>query len=114
MNRERLQVLADFLLTVPVEKFDLATWDCGTTACAVGHACQIPEFKKAGLRLIGGSPKCSISFDGWYGRYAAQYFFDLTFKKIEDLFFADTYPKEDRKNPLAVRTRILELLDSTA
>ena len=60
--RNRLLKLADFLDTVPPERFDYARWvgeswqgdpdlSCGTTACALGWASTIPEFRKLGLRL---------------------------------------------------------------
>jgi hypothetical protein len=71
MKTERLLKLADFLDTVPNSRFNIWSWTshasgegdtstavkalgvarhhCGTTACAVGWACTIPEFKAAGL-----------------------------------------------------------------
>lgn len=69
MNIERLTILAKFLETVQDNKLDLYSWrnntatvinsydvldealihDCNTTACAMGWACVIPEFKAAGL-----------------------------------------------------------------
>jgi len=63
VSNRRLLKLADFLQNeVKSEKFDLATFatleadtlkhGCGTTACAVGWACSIPSFKKAGLKLF--------------------------------------------------------------
>jgi hypothetical protein len=53
---KRLLRLADHLDTVKNEDFDLTTWhrnrgSCGTVACAVGHACTIPSFRRAGLFL---------------------------------------------------------------
>lgn len=53
MNRDRLQKLADHLRTVPPEQFDMSFWWCGTAGCAAGHACQIPEFREAGLVIYG-------------------------------------------------------------
>ncbi len=61
-SRRRLLVLADFLETLPPERFDYGRWageswkgkpdlSCGTTACALGWATTIPEFRKLGLRL---------------------------------------------------------------
>lgn len=49
MNAERLLALATLLDTIPAGAFDLRDWDCGTTACAIGHACRDPEFQKLGL-----------------------------------------------------------------
>lgn len=70
MNKERLLKLAEFLETNPQIEghFDLAVWrkainldpaknlvtdeqlhSCGTSACAVGWACSMPEFQAKGL-----------------------------------------------------------------
>lgn len=67
MDVERLTILAKFLETVPDDKLNMLSWrnnvakndvevsdedlihDCNTTACAMGWACTIPEFKEAGL-----------------------------------------------------------------
>ena len=73
MNREtsraRLVKLAEFLKTVPEDRFDMSTWvwlrgrlpkhidereSCGTGGCALGWATAIPEFRKAtGIRIAG-------------------------------------------------------------
>lgn len=56
MNVERLTKLAEFLEGVPPEHFDMRIWgtdaECGTSGCAIGWACQVPEFKDAGLALV--------------------------------------------------------------
>ena len=72
-QRKRLEKLAEFLKTVPPEKFDMEQWmdtedatdatersrdvpvdanACGTVGCAMGWATTIPSFRKAGLRLF--------------------------------------------------------------
>ena len=70
MKKRRLLKLADFLDTVPRNKFDIGRWfspvgegavfpvgeipvvgACNTTACAAGWATTIPTFKRAGLHL---------------------------------------------------------------
>ncbi len=59
---DRLLLLADFLDKLPPERFNYAAWvghdwkemedlSCGTTACALGWAATMPEFRKLGLRL---------------------------------------------------------------
>lgn len=52
--RGRLLKLAEFLRTVPSDKFNMETFSspCGTTACAAGWACEIPSFKRAGLHWL--------------------------------------------------------------
>lgn len=60
---DRLLKLADLLDTLPPNRFDYNEWvgknwkgnpdlSCGTTACALGWATTIPEFRELGLRLI--------------------------------------------------------------
>ena len=70
MNTDRLLKLAAHLRTVPPDSFNLSQWvapahngmdkdqvvnsivhSCGTVACAVGHACCMPEFNKQGLQF---------------------------------------------------------------
>lgn len=62
IHAERLLRLAEFLETVPKERFDLSSWvgedwggkqdlSCGTTACAMGWAATMPEFRELGLKI---------------------------------------------------------------
>ena len=50
-----LTLLADHMDTVNEKEFDMHHWyeikSCGTTACAIGHACQLEAFNEAGLSL---------------------------------------------------------------
>lgn len=61
-SNRRLLKLADFLDKLPPERFDYSSWvgddwggrqdlSCGTTACALGWATTMPEFRRLGLRL---------------------------------------------------------------
>ena len=123
MNNERLKVLADFLLTVPDEHFNLRDWRsrsawnkdeddssvddeelleyCGTTACAVGWACAIPTFKEAGLAFEGGN----VWFEGKYSWNAVQEFFGLYRIEALHLFSAFEYIDQS-KAPEDVANRI--------
>jgi hypothetical protein len=64
--KKRLLTLAKFLRTVPKKRFNMGYWaagkfcgkvneakhnQCGTAACAMGWACTIPAFRRAGLKL---------------------------------------------------------------
>lgn len=62
-GNRRLLKLAQFLKTVPAERFNMGVWvgddwkgdpdlSCGTSACALGWATVIPEFRRLGLRLV--------------------------------------------------------------
>lgn len=79
---ERLQRLADFLKSLPDEKFCMDSWsnDCGSVACAVGWACTLPEFNALGLKSIDHHPfyhEPGRLHQEW-GFDAAQKFFGLT------------------------------------
>lgn len=64
VQKRRLLKLADFLDALPPKRFDFSRWvgddwqgdeqlSCGTTACALGWAATIPEFRKLGVSLDG-------------------------------------------------------------
>lgn len=134
MNTQRLQTLATFLRTVPEEHFDLQSWrasddhelvsdealnslQCGTTGCAVGWACTIPEFKAEGLHW-------DVSDDGTtdypgYGKddtaeyatawEAVEVFFNINYDTADHLFSCGSY---DNNNATAneVADRIEEVI----
>lgn len=85
VGARRLNVLAEYLKSVPKEKFNLSSWArgypedlldtdkvkklsgyqkflnmCGTTGCAFGWATAIPEFRKAGLKLYSDYSRVPI------------------------------------------------------
>lgn len=67
--------------------FCMSTWvdsflNCGTSACALGWACKIPEFNKLGLRVEYYEP----IFEDEFGIYAGMNFFDLTEEESRGLF----------------------------
>ena len=72
VSKNRLNALADFLDTLPPKKFDFSkfasgtdlknTTECKTVGCALGWACTMPRFRKAGLSLF----KRSNSWDHIY------------------------------------------------
>lgn len=71
---ERLLLLAAFLEALAPAKFDFGEWvgsgwkgapelSCGTTACALGWACAIPEFRALGAVIRPGfnGPRLGIA-----------------------------------------------------
>lgn len=101
-GNKRLLKLADFLEKLHADKkrrkqFDYTNWvnralwkgkadlSCGTTACALGWATTIPEFRKAGLRLgKNGNPtlvgtRVPVS-------YAAEEIFGTTGAEFQTIF----------------------------
>ena len=114
MNRERLQQMVTMLRELPATNhigFDLGDWYCGTTACAVGHACLDPVFREQGLTLRqdfdGVCPVFGVH-DGWD---AVEMFFELSTAEAENLFYRPTYPEYGANTtPAHVADRIEELL----
>lgn len=114
MRLDRLETLAKHLETVPPETFNLGSWKCGTTACAMGHACSIPSFRRAGLRLekemewgeavFIPSFKCEQDFD------AAQRFFGISQSDSYHLFDPMEYPNYERTRKQTVINRIRKFI----
>lgn len=118
VNKERLEILADFLAKVPVNHFDLSSWicrssitqedliqhKCGTSACAVGWACTIPEFMEQGLSMHqSGLPM----FKGMSSWDAAEGFFGLIYDEAIALFSSESYmPDENGPEEVAFRIRM--------
>lgn len=114
MNTERLLRLANHLEQVVAPHpgtFDLGSWknECGTTYCAVGHACSIPELRAIGLRLSPSAEKGEFypEFNGLEGWCAVEVVFDLTSKEAYDLFSSDSYLKGTKPTDVARRIRDL-------
>lgn len=117
MNKERLITLADYLETVPSARFNMNTWgtdpECGTAGCAMGHACQIPEFSATGLRLIEKGDGDYIPEFGRHAEYmAAAAFFDLEYMQAISLFSPDCY-RAARPRPTTVARRIRRLAEAS-
>jgi hypothetical protein len=109
VSNQRLLLLADFLEVLPIDRFDYNHWvglnwkgapdlSCGTTACALGWACAMPEFQALGLQLSSDTqhvaqvakvinPKLGVPDDyGDHSLEAAMVTFGLTMPEAEYLF----------------------------
>lgn len=131
MFKKRLLILAEFLETkVPRRRFSMITWadgafcgrpnehehhECKTTACAMGWACTLPVFKKAGLKLVetypdpydGKAPRILALQDN-YDQHAAAEACGITYEQAIWLFgseFTDGKYR-DRETPKQVAKRI--------
>jgi hypothetical protein len=88
-------------LPLQVERVALHDWRqrtgnmnaCGFNACAVGHACFDPEFRKLGWAWNISAP----SFDGSGGWYAVDKFFGTPRGISHRLFMASKYNNADRQ-----------------
>jgi hypothetical protein len=133
MNTDRLLKLADFLDKLPPERFDIYDWvgsdfrgdvdlSCGTTACAIGWATTIPEFRQLGLSLniqancyshrIIATPVLDLGGGiTLHGFDAAGHLFDITREDAYYLFDTgqvDSLPRD--ATPADVANRIREFV----
>lgn len=95
MKKDRLLKVAEILEDVKPSLFDISCWfdretgnACNTVACALGWAAQHPWFMARGLCLDGENEPY---FNGNYGEYAAEEFFDITHTQAAYLFMPDGY-----------------------
>lgn len=115
-GNRRLLVLADFLDTLPPERFDYNRWvgcdwagrpdlSCGTTACALGWACAMPEFQALGVKMVKSEEETYVltpffEINGVKQSYGygpdntSQYLFGLSYRDHEYLF-TPAEPDED-------------------
>jgi len=116
-----LQVLATFLKTLAIEpyKFNLSNWrcgentsdsylldnNCGTTACAVGWACSMPELKAEGLGFLS----CP-EFEDERSWEAVEKFFCLTSSQAHNFFSEQGYGDGRRTSAKQVAERIEDYL----
>lgn len=112
-NWRRLRTLANFLDGLRLTRtaqFDLREWckktTCGTTACAMGWACRIPSFRRAGLRSVPSSfyEGVEVPFYGHCGGFnAAMQFFGISYSDALYLFESTSYPIGRRGRASVVR-----------
>lgn len=114
---DRLLKLADYLETVRDERFSIQHWSqetsCGTTCCAVGHACSIPEFRELGLGLdicldgrAGQLHRFGVPVYQWRRSYdAVSQFFGLSGAAALFLFSPEAYEINPAKEEVISRIR---------
>ena len=125
-GNQRLLFLAAFLDTVNEDRFNLETWrrgeyvhvitdevllhDCGTTACAVGWACSLPEFRELGLGFHEYYPTLETDDLGRLHTWdAVERFFDLDSAESSYLFIYTQYSSTNSA-PRDVADRIREFV----
>jgi len=118
---KRLSLLAWYLRSVPRQYFGLMSWlylngskfvngllkdiECGTTACAIGWAGHVPEFRKFGFKLLDNG-LIVPSYKGTRGWEAVEKFFGLTSAEALHLFSMYHYSKGNGTLPFEVANRI--------
>lgn len=117
-GRVRLRLLAEFLLGLPKERFDLRQWwsdgfqphECGTTACACGWACVIfPGLSRTNSQpsLTNEPLDCHLK----YGWWAMEKFFDLNEDWAYEFFLDSRYGVNPA--PSEVSDKIFSYLERT-
>jgi len=112
--RNRLLRLAKFLRTLPDCRFDFKEWvgrdwdgkpdlSCGTTACALGWAAAMPEFRALGFGIEVYGDRGWVNFvhdgnrvgpDGFAGLL-----FDLSSKEHRFLFYSGNVNSKEEWSP---------------
>ena len=120
MNKIRLAKLADFLETVPEDKFNMDVWaylgnktslgDCGTAGCALGWATKI--FPELTINFSFSNPYPDLYFEGFRNYSALELFFDLDFELSRDLFSALRYPDPANISPQEVANKIRQAVEA--
>lgn len=124
MNKRALELLVKALENPKLHKknFNLHNWangphppkkptlECGSTACAIGLACTIPEWKKDGFKMVAeGDAYCPE-----YGPYASfdavSRYLRITYEDVMYLFHEDSYLPE--ASPQDVANRIKEFINA--
>lgn len=81
---------------------------CGTTACAVGHACCVPEFQAQGLRWA--PEQLMPEYAGKTSWAAVEEFFGLSYLNAQLLFSHTRYDTGLRTTPTQVAERIEDFI----
>lgn len=86
-----LLMLADYLEKLPAKDFDMALYfhECGTAACALGHATEIKEFRDAGFYRHYKSIR--LKGHPFAGLNAAELLLGIDFREANDLFLPSGY-----------------------
>ena len=130
---DRLEKLYNFLGTIKPKKFYWGEWGlnngycdktpdlnaCGTTACALGWAGSMPEFRKRGLKLVWDPnwEESNVEFvdkdeNLFFGEIAGAEFFGLTIDEAIELFIPEDVSPEAYNMPLGrYRRKLRRFID---
>jgi hypothetical protein len=87
-GRERLNMLAEFVETLPPERLSLTRWFGFGKGCAVAWAATDPWFRAQGLRLEDSDSlaECRPEFKDRTDWAAVATFFEITIQEAQQLF----------------------------
>ena len=98
----------DYRMSVTADE-QLFDHSCGTTGCAVGWACAMPEFQQEGLQWRNMAPTYATVAGVFVNWHAVEQFFDISEAKSIHLFDFDSYTRQDN-TPGGVAKRIREVV----
>ena len=117
VRAERLLKLAEFLEALPRKRFDYGKFigedwqgapdlSCGTTACALGWAATMPEFRRLGLCVVESGPYTNLGTvkdlkTGETEESAALRIFGLDYHQADWLFIPGFDDEKQRPNARA-------------
>ena len=114
---QRRRKVAGYLRFIEKTEFDITTWECGTTACAVGHMCraEIDGWEMFDELDETGEKHAVPYWDGHASFDAVQAYFGLTLMQASRVFggveAADNYnvPNVRKITPEMVADMLLSL-----
>lgn len=89
---------------------EITSYQCGTSACAVGWACLDPWFNERGLKAINrlGQACPSVENSSYdLPLFMLADFFDISHDDVAHLFLMNRYLKSPKPYEVALRIRIL-------
>lgn len=115
-HKKRLLQLAKYLQKVSPVRFNMDCYSrggstrasCGSMGCALGHAAEIPVFRKSGYKLTeGGEPIYKQAI----GLTAAELFFGLSWYDTLNLFGPSSRNRHERQSPKCVGRNIKKFVE---
>lgn len=96
--------------SLPIETREAKEVPCGTQACAMGHACYVPEFRELGLQLNNrGIP--TMKYSGAFGAEAGAELFGISSSAAYRLFIRGPEKADGKRvTPLMVAKEIEEYI----
>lgn len=101
---DRLRKVIEAVEAAPEERFDMETWSCGTTACAIGHYCLANRHAELWLDL--DFTGIGIPMLGTLDSYrAVEALFGISCDQAEEIFSPLKYTSGARRSHVIARIR---------
>lgn len=99
-----------------IDEFNIHSFICGSSACALGLAGLVPQFIADGLKMTvrrerfsDNGPIVKFEFQDSYGDDAIAEFFGITVKDVDDLFYPQNNDAQDEHEMAAsIRTFVAD------